>query len=114
MKWEQYKKLTASQKEEYDFRFKQKSPPPTQSAILIYLLMWMTVSVYIMAYYISYTSNIEGLVAIRPKLLATMETLAGTTKTFTLILVVTYIPWIFYSITNLYQERKWKKQNGVI
>lgn len=114
MKWETYNKMTDSQKEEYNYRFKDQLPKaPFQSWIMTTIILWLVFGTVILAYYIAGTSTNPELTKIQPTLVKSMESFSGGVSLFTTVFIMYLVLWIFKVIYYFYSERKWLKQNGI-
>lgn len=111
MNWETYRQLSPEQQEEWTFKFdKHPFEPPFQSWFTTLLLLWGTISIYMMATYIAYTSSNPELIALKPTLMKSIEATLNAGYWFVKITALFTIIWTVRAIYHFYSERKWIKQ----
>lgn len=112
MNWENYKRLTIKQKEEYNFRFKKKENFDIYGLSLIVTNIFL---IMIVLYFTSYMIiTLPSMEQYKSEIL-TYVSFSGRLVVVISIFIIGYIlEFIYRVIKHSYQYNKWKKENKIV
>ena len=112
MNWETYSTMTVEQKEEYNFKFKDKEfVVDGKEMVSTASIFMMIVMQFLMVIYLAMTQ--EAFEHLRDQITILLVAATRVISVIGIIILVTVISYVAQMIYNFYKERKWIKSNNI-
>lgn len=111
MNWNTYKTLTVQQKEEYNFRFKNKEYFDLKGILTLFLLFITTTMLLLMILFIIVTNELFD--SFKDKIDIIVDGTAQTANLMFWVLIISLSLNILNIIVLLFLEYKWRKKEGI-
>lgn len=111
MNWNTYKTLTNKQKDEYNFRFKEKEYFNLRGLTTLCILFVTTLTLFLMTIFIILTNS--SFDKYKDKILLIVQEVAKMSKIMSKILIFCSVINILIITIKLFLEFKWRKKEGI-
>jgi len=108
LKWDKYNLMTPEHKEEWNYRFKEKIEPKSNSPVTYIMLIVLTFSLSTMIYFLVLKEYVNVALTMQDAFSMSMQTSLFMTAVWALDIVVTNAITLYW----YYQSRKWLNDRG--
>lgn len=109
--YETYKTFTVEQKEEYNFRFKEKTKFEVFGVINTVTIFILSIAIFIFVLYLSIKE--PALIKYQSQLISTFEVISAIVKVLCWLIIINLLYDLIVIMFEHYQEQKWFKTNNI-